>query len=160
MFKFAPQPDDLRQIDRARERRRFAGMRMPFADVAELMQRGFNNAADSGLEAADAALESLRAPPAVFGLGQSVHDVNGFAAHIGDAEQDAARLVRQPAIPKSAEFGKKIVIVGDRPVADGRVMRRGAATLDELDGTGFSDVPDTNDGLVALHRLHEATRAQ
>lgn len=66
---------------------------MPFADVTELMQGGFDNAADSGLEPNHAALEALRASPAVLRLGQGVHDVNGFATHVGDAEKHAARFV-------------------------------------------------------------------
>ena len=125
MLKFVAQPDDLREIDGARQRRRSSRMRVPFAHVTELMQRGFDGGAHGGLEPDDAALEALAAPSAVFRLGQGVHDVNGLAAHVGDAEKHAARFTRQPAVAKPRKFGKKIVVVGDRPFAEGHAMRAG-----------------------------------
>ena len=61
--------------------------------------------------------------------------MNGFAAHVGDAEQHASGFMRQPAVPKSAEFRQEIVVVDDVQSPRG-AMRRGAALLDELDGAG------------------------
>ena len=80
---------------------------MPFADVAELMQRGFGGAAHGGLEPDDAALETLGAAPAVLGLGQGMRDMDGLAAHVGNAEKHAAGFTRQPTGPKAREFGQE-----------------------------------------------------
>ena len=133
-------------------------MRVPLADVTELVQRGFDGAAHGGFETDDSALEPFRAAPTVLGLGQGMRDVDGLTAHVGNAEKDAAGFPRQAAGPQAREFGEKIAIVGDRPLAKIYVMHSGAALLNEVHRARRAELPDTHSGIIAIQSLGEPAR--
>ena len=130
---------------------------MPLADVAELMQRGFDGGVHGGLEPDDATLETLGASPAVFRLGQGVRDVNRLAAHVGDAKKHAAGFTRQPAVTKPCKFGEKIVVVGDRPLAERPCGAAGAARRSMTSTPPCAVSFQTRTAcIVALERLDKA----
>ena len=71
MFELVAEPDDLPKVSGARQGRRSPWMRMPFANIAELMQGRFRRAANRRPEPDDPPLELYKASAAIFRLRQS-----------------------------------------------------------------------------------------